>query len=107
MNDSPATRNIKLVIAYDGRAYHGWQRQEEGIDTVQERVEKALVRVVRHPVAVLGAGRTDAGVHAEGQVANFRSTNLSIPLKRLIRVRFFKAPRSTAFWGKGSCTLNI
>jgi tRNA pseudouridine38-40 synthase len=77
---SPPRRNIKLVIAYNGARYHGWQRQLHELDTIQQRVEEAAVRVVRHPVTVFGAGRTDAGVHAEGQVANFHTTNAAIPL---------------------------
>ena len=46
----PPRRNIKLVIAYNGAAYHGWQRQREGFITVQQCVEEAAARVVRHPV---------------------------------------------------------
>ena len=76
-------RNIKLVIAYNGSAYHGWQRQLDGLDTIQLRIEQALGRVVRHPVNVMCASRTDAGVHAAGQVANFYTTNFSIPLAGL------------------------
>lgn len=75
-------RNVKLVIAYDGTAYHGWQRQAGLPATVQQVVEEALGRVIRHPVAVSAAGRTDAGVHAEGQVAAFR-TDCRIPAGRL------------------------
>ena len=96
MNDSPATRNIKLVIAYNGAAYHGWQRQAKGIDTVQLQIERAAVSVVRHPVSVHGAGRTDAGVHAEGQVANFHTTNLAVPLKGLRRAMNSRLPRDIA-----------
>ncbi len=81
MDESAAQRNIKLVIAYNGAAYHGWQRQADGIDTVQQRLEEAAARVLRHPVAVHGAGRTDAGVHAAGQAANLHTTNLAVPLK--------------------------
>ena len=73
-------RNIKLVIAYNGAAYHGWQRQVEGLDTVQLQIEQTVCRVVRHPVNVMAASRTDAGVHAAGQVANFYSNNFAIPL---------------------------
>ena len=76
-------RNIKMVVAYHGAAYHGWQRQAAGVDTVQERIEHAAARVVQHPVTLHGAGRTDAGVHACGQVANFHSTNFTIPLTGL------------------------
>jgi len=78
-------RNIKLVVAYNGAAYHGWQRQAGGIDTVQQRLEQAASRVVGHPVTMFGAGRTDAGVHAEGQVANFHTNNAAIPLSGLRR----------------------
>ena len=86
-------RNIKLVVAYNGAAYHGWQRQAEGFDTVQQRLEEALVRVARHPVVVFGAGRTDAGVHATGQVANFYTTNLAIPLPGLVAATNSRLPR--------------
>lgn len=89
----PPRRNIKLVVAYNGAAYHGWQRQAEGFDTVQQRLEEALVRVVRHPVVVFGAGRTDAGVHAAGQVANFYTTNLAIPLPGLAAATNSRLPR--------------
>jgi tRNA pseudouridine38-40 synthase len=78
-------RNIKLVIAYNGAAYHGWQRQAIDVDTVQKRIEDVAVRVVGHPVTVIGASRTDSGVHAAGQVANFHTTNFSIPLVGLRR----------------------
>ena len=95
-NESPSRRNIKLVIAYNGAAYHGWQRQGGGIDTVQERIEAAASRVVKHPVTVFGAGRTDAGVHAAGQVANFHTTNLRIPTDGLRRAVNSRLPRDIA-----------
>jgi len=65
-------RNIKLTIAYDGTAYVGWQRQpvHQGI-SVQQRLEEAVAAVLGHPVTIHGAGRTDSGVHAIGQAANF------------------------------------
>ena len=65
----------KLTIAYDGTAFHGWQKQQppdsEPLRTVQAEVERAVVSVVRQPVHVQGASRTDSGVHARGQVAAF------------------------------------
>lgn len=66
---------------YDGTAYHGWQVQKRDV-TVAETLEKALAHVVGHPVKCTGAGRTDAGVHAERYVANFRTTS-SIPCDRI------------------------
>lgn len=60
----------RLIISYRGTAYAGWQRQPNAV-TVQQRVEEALERLLQSPVRVTGAGRTDAGVHARGQVAHF------------------------------------
>lgn len=62
--------NFKLVIEYDGSAYCGWQIQPNG-PTIQELIEKALQRMTRCKVNLIGSGRTDAGVHALGQTANF------------------------------------
>jgi tRNA pseudouridine38-40 synthase len=62
---------IKLILEYDGTAYAGWQRQPDQ-PTIQEAVEAAIVGVTQTHVPVIGAGRTDAGVHALGQVASFR-----------------------------------
>ena len=66
---SPMTRTLKLTLAYDGTSYVGWQRQAEGV-SIQGLLEEALARFEGGPVAVHGAGRTDAGVHALGQVAS-------------------------------------
>lgn len=63
----------KLTIMYDGTAYHGWQRQREGVATVQYEVEKALGNITECYTAVHASGRTDEGVHALGQVAHFDS----------------------------------
>ncbi len=76
-------RNYKLVLEYDGSNYHGWQRQK-GVLTIQEVVETRLAIMTQAPVRLIGAGRTDAGVHARGQVANFVSET-KIPLARLVR----------------------
>jgi len=68
---SPPARNFKLIISYDGTAYHGWQRQPGRI-TIQGLIEDALRRLTGQSISLQAAGRTDAGVHALGQVANFR-----------------------------------
>lgn len=65
-------RNIKLVIEYDGTNYHGWQVQPNGL-TIQEVIEEKIQTMTRARVRLTGSGRTDAGVHALGQVANFRT----------------------------------
>lgn len=72
-------RAIKLVIEYDGTEYAGWQVQPNGL-AVQEVIEKALAGLVKEPVRLVSSGRTDAGVHARGMVASFR-TNSCIPVK--------------------------
>lgn len=69
---------IKLTIAYDGTGFGGWQRQKNA-RSVQEDIENALLRMHGHPVPLTGAGRTDAGVHAMGQVACFVTDIASIP----------------------------
>ena len=69
-------KNFKITIEYDGTRYHGWQRQK--IDrTIQEEIEKAILTITGQKVSLTGSGRTDAGVHAYAQVANFKcETNL-------------------------------
>ena len=63
-------RNVRILVAYDGSRFHGWQRQES-FDSVQETLEHAVLSLTSNSVRVHGAGRTDAGVHALGQVAHF------------------------------------
>ena len=74
-------RKIKLTLEYEGTRYAGWQIQKSA-DTIQERVEDALERVLREKVRVHAAGRTDAGVHALGQVAHFQ-TRSSLPRENI------------------------
>jgi tRNA pseudouridine38-40 synthase len=74
-----STRNIRLLLEYDGTCYHGWQRQAEAL-TIQQVLEESLQRLTGEKTALIGSGRTDAGVHARGQVANFRIMS-PIPLQ--------------------------
>ena len=65
-------RNFKMVLQYEGTRYNGWQKQGNTSDTIQGKLEQILERMAGEPVEVQGSGRTDAGVHAAGQTANFR-----------------------------------
>jgi tRNA pseudouridine38-40 synthase len=90
------TQRYKLTIAYRGTHYHGWQYQlpppnwkhepppeGEGLPTVQQSVTRALAAVVNHPVTIQGSSRTDAGVHAKGQIAHFDTDRVQIPTESL------------------------
>lgn len=74
-------RNIRLTIEYDGANFAGWQRQARQ-RTVQGEIEKAIENLTGEKVSLIAAGRTDAGAHALGQVANFK-TKLSLPLEKI------------------------
>ena len=81
-------RTLKLTVAYDGAAYVGWQRQASG-SSIQGLLEAALLAIEGAPVAVVGAGRTDAGVHALGQVASVQLRHQITPdaLVRAVNAR--------------------
>ncbi len=87
-------RNIKLTIAYDGTNYLGWQRQKSG-PTIQGVLEETLARLLGHRIKLRAAGRTDAGVHALGQVANFLTTN-KMPLQDIHRALNALLPKDIA-----------
>ncbi len=70
MSDKPKQK-IKLLISYDGTDFEGWQRQAAGQLTIQQSVETALSTMLNERILIIGSGRTDSGVHAEGQVAHF------------------------------------
>ena len=81
-------RNIKLTIEYDGTNYHGWQIQPDAV-TIQAALQDALTKITKTQTSIIGAGRTDTGVHAAGQVANFH-TRSQMPL-----ISFQKALNAT------------
>lgn len=66
-------RNIRLLIQYDGTRYNGWQSQEHTEETIQGKLTRVLERMLGEEIDLQGSGRTDAGVHAAGQTANFRT----------------------------------
>jgi tRNA pseudouridine38-40 synthase len=76
-------RNLKLVISYDGTRYCGWETQKNGL-AVQEVIEKAIKKITGEAVTLEGSGRTDAGVHALGQVATFRLRHKMTPGKLVL-----------------------
>ncbi len=77
LHPNPATERLKITVAYDGRPFRGWQSQATG-DAVQDHLERAFATMAECKVSVQGAGRTDAGVHARGQIAH-----VDVPARRL------------------------
>lgn len=78
-------RNIKLTIAYDGTGYSGFQKQSgSGLRTIQGELEAALAVLAKRPVSTVAAGRTDAGVHARGQVVHFQTGPWTILTERIV-----------------------
>lgn len=76
-------RNIKIVLQYEGTRYQGWQRQESSENTIQGKLEVLLGKMCGEKVELQGSGRTDAGVHALGQTANFH-TNCSLRTEEMV-----------------------
>lgn len=75
-------KNYKLLIAYDGTPFHGWQVQNNA-ESIQELIQKALTLILREPTKIIGSGRTDSGVHALGQVAHFHTEIDFMPFRVL------------------------
>ena len=73
-------RNIRLTIEYDGKNFNGWQKQPNKLN-IQGNLEKVISDLTKEEIEIIGSGRTDAGVHALGQVANFK-TNSNIPIEK-------------------------
>ena len=83
-------RNIKLTLEYDGTNYLGWQKQKIGA-TIQETLEEAIRLLTNEESEVIGSSRTDAGVHARGFVANFK-TNSKIPSEKFREAINYRLP---------------
>lgn len=83
-----------LKVEYDGTHYSGWQRQKNGL-SIQHVIEQALYRLTGHDIHILGSGRTDAGVHAKGQVAHFKTTDdiFSVPHSKVVRAINSRLPK--------------
>ncbi len=90
-------RNIRLLITYDGTNFCGWQRQRNGL-SIQEALEQRLARITRTAVQVNGAGRTDAGVHAQGMVANF-TTGVTMPAPAFVKALNSMLPKDIRILG--------
>ena len=80
-------RNLRLDLCYDGTRYRGWQRLPGRDDTIQGKLETTLSRILGEPIEVSGSGRTDAGVHAKNQVANFHCENTMAAEEILTQLR--------------------
>jgi len=76
-------RNIRLMLQYEGTRYQGWQKQTSTDNTIQGKLENLLTRMCGEPIEIHGSGRTDAGVHAKGQVANFH-TNCAMTTEEMM-----------------------
>ncbi len=77
-------RNFKITLEYDGTRYAGWQAQKSKFPTIQETIEKVLRKIIREDIKLIASGRTDAGVHAAAQIANFK-TDSQISREKLQR----------------------
>ncbi len=111
---APSGRRLKLIVAYDGAGFSGWQSQARG-DTIQDRLEAAFLQITGQQIRVHGAGRTDAGVHAFGQCAHVdlppnrlapevlaAALNASLPAKiRVLRCSFVSKNFHARFAARG------
>src|SRR5437879_12508797 len=91
-------RNLRMIVAYVGTRYAGWQLQPSRA-TIQGVLEERIGRMLQEKVRLAGAGRTDAGVHARGQVANFRTAS-RVPLDGLVRGLDARLPIDVALVGE-------
>jgi tRNA pseudouridine38-40 synthase len=95
----PPTRELALIVEYDGAKYHGFQVQV-GVPTIQGEIESALAKLTGERIRVIGAGRTDAGVHAKGQVISFKTAS-GLSLQILIKaLNFYLMPYIAVKYGE-------
>jgi len=98
---SSGKQRVALVIQYLGTHFHGWQRQPN-FSSIQEEIETAIAKVVGKPIALHGAGRTDAGVHAAAQVAHFDDPVGQIPAQRWSKVLNGQLPKDILIRGSAA-----
>ena len=85
--------NYQIIIEYDGTNYNGWQYQKNGT-SIQNEIEKALKKVLKKKIKVIGSGRTDTGVHAVGQSANFLCNRIENVKKFLNSLNYFLSKKN-------------
>lgn len=88
-------RNLKMSIEYDGTRYKGWQKQKDGVPTIQEKIENVLSKMTGEDIQVVGCGRTDSGVHAENYIANFH-TNCNLTIEDMLNYLYEYLPEDIA-----------
>ena len=96
-------RNLRLDICYDGTRYRGWQRLPDTDNTIQGKIEQCLSRILDEPIQIAGSGRTDAGVHAKGQVANFHCGN-PMPAEEILRQLRTYLPEDIGIYSCRECS---
>ena len=98
-------KNYKMIISYDGTRYDGWQKQKNTENTIQGKLETLLSRMAGTEISVHGSGRTDAGVHALGQTANFRmDTELSEEELFAAMTEYLPDDIAVRSWGRYTAT---
>ena len=96
-------RNLRLDICYDGTRYRGWQRLPDTDNTIQGKIEQCLSRILDEPIQIVGSGRTDAGVHAKGQAANFHCEN-PMPAEEILRQLRMYLPEDIGIYSCRECS---